>query len=184
MGDRPDVTGPAAQGPVRAGVDCTPGEDAACCWLHARRRHPRSRRARAPPGQPDELELVDHWRRCLDNNASCLALPIDPIPGVISVLGYADDAIVVTAVLRAVVRRAGLDTVGAAGRAPTTASTSSMLSWGSAVPGGGGRSLQPMEPTPEATAVGDQYLLWRRSLLERVVAFISALDFAVHLNQD
>ncbi|WP_432856816.1 YkvA family protein [Amycolatopsis sp. CA-161197] len=84
------------------------------------------------------MELVDHWRRCLDNNASCLALPIDPIPDVISVLGYADDAIVVTAVLRAVVRRAGLDTVGAAGRAPTTASTSSMLSWGSAVPGGEG----------------------------------------------
>lgn len=41
-----------------------------------------------------------------------------------------------------------------------------------------------MEPTPEATAVADQYLLWRRSLLERVVAFISALDFAVHLNMD
>lgn len=36
-----------------------------------------------------------------------LALPIDIIPDVIPVLGYADDAIIVTAILRSVVRRAG-----------------------------------------------------------------------------
>jgi uncharacterized membrane protein YkvA (DUF1232 family) len=36
-----------------------------------------------------------------------LAFPLDLIPDVIPVLGYADDAIVVVAVLRSVVRRAG-----------------------------------------------------------------------------
>lgn len=36
-----------------------------------------------------------------------LALPIDLVPDFIPVLGYADDAIVVAAVLRSVVRRAG-----------------------------------------------------------------------------
>jgi uncharacterized membrane protein YkvA (DUF1232 family) len=40
-----------------------------------------------------------------------LAIPFDPIPDFIPVLGYADDAIVVTVVLRSVVRRAGLDAV-------------------------------------------------------------------------
>jgi uncharacterized membrane protein YkvA (DUF1232 family) len=40
-----------------------------------------------------------------------LAIPIDVIPDFIPVLGYADDAIIVTAVLRSVVRRAGLETL-------------------------------------------------------------------------
>jgi uncharacterized membrane protein YkvA (DUF1232 family) len=40
-----------------------------------------------------------------------LALPIDLVPDVIPVLGYADDAIIVTAVLRTVVRRAGVAAV-------------------------------------------------------------------------
>ncbi|MGE2714523.1 YkvA family protein [Mycolicibacterium litorale] len=40
-----------------------------------------------------------------------LALPFDLIPDFVPVLGYADDAIIVTAVLRNVVRRAGLEAV-------------------------------------------------------------------------
>ncbi|GAB3808673.1 YkvA family protein [Micromonospora zhanjiangensis] len=40
-----------------------------------------------------------------------LAIPIDLIPDFIPVIGYADDAIIVAAVLRSVVRRAGIDAV-------------------------------------------------------------------------
>ncbi|MFP3713475.1 DUF1232 domain-containing protein [Puerhibacterium sp. TATVAM-FAB25] len=40
-----------------------------------------------------------------------LALPVDLVPDVVPVLGYADDAIVVVLVLRSVVRRAGADAV-------------------------------------------------------------------------
>jgi uncharacterized membrane protein YkvA (DUF1232 family) len=40
-----------------------------------------------------------------------LALPIDIIPDFIPVLGYADDAVIAIAVLRGVVRRAGLPVV-------------------------------------------------------------------------
>ncbi|GAA3511890.1 uncharacterized membrane protein YkvA (DUF1232 family) [Streptosporangium album] len=40
-----------------------------------------------------------------------LAMPFDLIPDFIPVLGYADDAIIVTVALRAVVRRAGLEAV-------------------------------------------------------------------------
>lgn len=42
-----------------------------------------------------------------------LAMPIDLIPDFIPALGYADDAIIVTAVLRSVARRAGADAVRA-----------------------------------------------------------------------
>jgi len=38
-----------------------------------------------------------------------LALPIDLIPDFVPILGYADDAIVVVAVLRSVVRKVGLE---------------------------------------------------------------------------
>ncbi len=40
-----------------------------------------------------------------------LAIPIDLIPDFIPVVGYADDAIIVAAVLRSVVRRAGPDAI-------------------------------------------------------------------------
>ena len=40
-----------------------------------------------------------------------LAIPIDLVPDFVPVLGYADDAIIVAAVLRSVVRRAGPDAI-------------------------------------------------------------------------
>lgn len=40
-----------------------------------------------------------------------LAIPLDIVPDFVPVLGYADDAIIVAAVLRSVVRRAGPDAV-------------------------------------------------------------------------
>ena len=40
-----------------------------------------------------------------------LAIPIDLIPDFVPILGYADDAIIVAAVLRSVVRRAGPDAI-------------------------------------------------------------------------
>jgi uncharacterized membrane protein YkvA (DUF1232 family) len=42
-----------------------------------------------------------------------LAIPVDLIPDFVPVLGYADDAIIVVAVLRSVVRRVGIDQVRA-----------------------------------------------------------------------
>jgi uncharacterized membrane protein YkvA (DUF1232 family) len=43
--------------------------------------------------------------------AGYLALPIDLVPDVIPVIGYADDVVIIAAVLRSVVRRAGSDAV-------------------------------------------------------------------------
>ncbi|MGY1687945.1 DUF1232 domain-containing protein [Geodermatophilus sp. SYSU D00804] len=40
-----------------------------------------------------------------------LALPVDLVPDVVPVIGYADDAVAVALVLRSVVRRAGADAV-------------------------------------------------------------------------
>ena len=40
-----------------------------------------------------------------------LAIPIDLVPDVIPVIGYADDAIVIGVVLRSVIRRAGPDII-------------------------------------------------------------------------
>jgi uncharacterized membrane protein YkvA (DUF1232 family) len=40
-----------------------------------------------------------------------LAMPLDLIPDFIPVIGYADDAIIIAAVLRSVVRRAGVEVV-------------------------------------------------------------------------
>jgi uncharacterized membrane protein YkvA (DUF1232 family) len=45
-----------------------------------------------------------------------LAIPIDIVPDFIPVLGYADDAIIVAAVLRSTVRRAGIERVRASWR--------------------------------------------------------------------
>ena len=42
-----------------------------------------------------------------------LALPFDIVPDFVPVLGYADDAIIVSAVLRSIVHRAGIDAVRA-----------------------------------------------------------------------
>jgi uncharacterized membrane protein YkvA (DUF1232 family) len=70
---------------------------------------------------PDVLRLVR--RLAADNDLprgvrvrlvlllAYLAMPFDLVPDFIPVLGYADDAIIVTAVLRSVVRRAGVSAV-------------------------------------------------------------------------
>ncbi|MEU6425071.1 DUF1232 domain-containing protein [Microbispora sp. NPDC046973] len=63
------------------------------------------RRLAADPGLPRGVRVR------LALLLAYLAFPIDLVPDVIPVLGYADDAIIVTAVLRSVVRRAGLDAV-------------------------------------------------------------------------
>ena len=72
---------------------------------------------------PDALRLIR--RLAADNSLpggvrvrlglllAYLAIPFDVIPDFIPVLGYADDAIIVAAVLRSVVRRAGLQAVRA-----------------------------------------------------------------------
>jgi uncharacterized membrane protein YkvA (DUF1232 family) len=70
---------------------------------------------------PDVLRLL--WRLADDRSLprgvrirlwlllAYLAIPIDLVPDFVPVLGYADDAIIVTAVLRSVVRRAGLEPI-------------------------------------------------------------------------
>ena len=54
-----------------------------------------------PPGVRVRLALL----------LAYLAVPLELVPDFLPVLGYADDAIIVTAVLRSVVRRAGLTAV-------------------------------------------------------------------------
>jgi uncharacterized membrane protein YkvA (DUF1232 family) len=63
-----------------------------------------------------------------------LAIPIDLSPDFIPVLGYADDAIIITLVLRSVVRRAGLSAVRGHWPAATTASPPSNGSRGCLTP--------------------------------------------------
>lgn len=41
--------------------------------------------------------------------AGLLAVPIDPVPDFIPVIGYADDAVIAAVVLRATVRAAGVE---------------------------------------------------------------------------
>jgi uncharacterized membrane protein YkvA (DUF1232 family) len=41
----------------------------------------------------------------------CWVAPLDLVPDFIPVMGYADDAVIVVAVLRAVIKRAGRDTI-------------------------------------------------------------------------
>ena len=81
-----------------------------------------------PPGAtlpvrivPDAIRLVHRLARSreLDRGTRVrlylllgyLAIPIDLVPDVIPVIGYADDAIVIGLVLRSVIRRAGPDIV-------------------------------------------------------------------------
>jgi uncharacterized membrane protein YkvA (DUF1232 family) len=80
---------------------------------------------------PDELRLI---RLAADKTLprgirirlalllAYLAIPVDLIPDFVPVLGYADDAIIVTAVLRSVVRRGGSTRSEPTGRVPTTGS--------------------------------------------------------------
>jgi uncharacterized membrane protein YkvA (DUF1232 family) len=65
------------------------------------------RRLAAGPAQPRGMR-IRLWLLM-----AYLALPIDLIPDFVPIIGYADDAIIVTAVLRSVVRRAGIDVVRA-----------------------------------------------------------------------
>ncbi|MFD2357199.1 YkvA family protein [Nonomuraea ferruginea] len=66
------------------------------------------RRLAADPGLPRGVRVR------LALLLAYLALPLDLVPDFIPVLGYADDVIVVTMVLRSVVRRAGLEAVRSA----------------------------------------------------------------------
>ncbi|GAB3671165.1 DUF1232 domain-containing protein [Saccharopolyspora tripterygii] len=62
-------------------------------------------RLAADPGMPRGVRIR------LGGLLAYLALPFDLVPDFVPVLGYADDAIVVVAVLRSVVRRAGAEAV-------------------------------------------------------------------------
>ncbi len=88
-------------------------------WAYAR-RHPETVGARdALRLLPDVLRLVKRLAgdRTLPRGVRVrlglllvyLASPVDLVPDVLPVIGYADDAVVVALVLRAVVRRAGPD---------------------------------------------------------------------------
>lgn len=58
-----------------------------------------------------DSELPRGSRLLVGGLLAYLALPFDLVPDFVPVLGYADDAIIVAAVLRSVVHRAGHDTV-------------------------------------------------------------------------
>lgn len=63
------------------------------------------RRLAADPTLPRSIR----WR--LLGLLGYLAMPFDLVPDVVPVIGYADDALVVSLVLRSVVRRAGRDAI-------------------------------------------------------------------------
>lgn len=100
-----------------AGLLLVYGALLALLWLNAR-RHPEAIGAReALRLLPDVLRLVRRLAadRTVPRGARAslwlllvyLASPVDLIPDVVPVIGYADDAVLVALVLRSVVRRAG-----------------------------------------------------------------------------
>lgn len=90
-------------------------------WLAARRQSRRAELREMVRLVPDVVRLVTRLARDpslprgvrvrLGLLLGYLALPIDLVPDVVPVVGYADDVVVVALVLRSVVRRAGPDAV-------------------------------------------------------------------------
>jgi uncharacterized membrane protein YkvA (DUF1232 family) len=88
-------------------------------WVVARRRHDAVGLREAVRLLPDLLRLLRRLaadpalprgvRVGLVLGVGYLLLPVDLVPDVVPVLGWADDAVVVALLLRAVVRRAGPD---------------------------------------------------------------------------
>lgn len=93
----------------------------ALLWLAARRESRRVDLRELVRLLPDLLRLVHRLARDpslprgvrirLGALLVYLAVPIDLVPDVIPVIGYADDVVVVALVLRSVVRRAGADAI-------------------------------------------------------------------------
>lgn len=90
-------------------------------WLAARRQSRRTELREMVRLVPDVVRLVTRLARDpslprgvrvrLGLLLGYLALPIDLVPEVVPVVGYADDVVVVALVLRSVVRRAGPEAV-------------------------------------------------------------------------